>query len=142
MAINSVVLSGRLTADPELKYTSGNQTPVTNFNLAVQYNNEETYFPSCVAWEKTAEVIANNCLKGDKIIVAGMLKTRVWTNDQGENKYITEVVVSRMDFAGQKQNQEAEQPAPAPQPPQRPAQTPAQNRQSGNRNNTRSASRR
>ena len=112
---NKVILIGRLTAKPELKYTnSGNA--VTNFDLAVQrtYKNQVTDeydadFISCVAWTKTAEVLANYTDKGHKIGVSGRLEIRKWTQevDGGTvNRYATEVIVEEVVFLESKPKKE------------------------------------
>ena len=112
---NKVILIGRLTAKPELKYTkSGNA--VTNFDLAVQrtYKNPTTDeydvdFISCVAWMKTAEVLAHYTDKGHKIGVSGRLEIRKWTQevDGGSiNRYATEVIVEEVVFLESKPKKE------------------------------------
>jgi len=112
---NKVILIGRLTAKPELKYTnSGNA--VTNFDLAVQrtYKNPTTDeydvdFISCVAWMKTAEVLAHYTDKGHKIGVSGRLEIRKWTQevDGGTvNRYATEVIVEEVVFLESKPKKE------------------------------------
>lgn len=114
---NKVILIGRLTAKPELKYTnSGNA--VTNFDLAVQrtYKNPTTDeydvdFISCVAWTKTAEVLANYTDKGHKIGVSGRLEIRKWIQevDGGSiNRYATEVIVEEVVFLESKPKKEPE----------------------------------
>lgn len=101
--INNVSLTGRLTRDPELKYT-GSGTAVTNFNLAVNRtfknaNGErETDFIMCQAWRKTAEIIANNLNKGSLIGVEGRIQTRNYQDNDGKTVYITEVVVETVTF--------------------------------------------
>jgi len=112
---NKVILIGRLTAKPELKYTkSGNA--VTNFDLAVQrtYKNPTTDeydvdFISCVAWMKTAEVLAHYTDKGHKIGISGRLEIRKWTQevDGGTiNRYATEVIVEEVVFLESKPKKE------------------------------------
>ena len=70
--MNTVNLIGRLTKDPELKYTS-NRKGNTRFTLAVSRNKDETDFINCVAWEKTAENIAEYFKKGSQIAVQGAM---------------------------------------------------------------------
>jgi len=112
---NKVILIGRLTAKPELKYTkSGNA--VTNFDLAVQrtYKNPTTDeydvdFISCVAWMKTAEVLAHYTDKGHKIGVSGRLEIRKWTQELDGatvNRYATEVIVEEVVFLESKPKKE------------------------------------
>jgi len=115
---NKVILIGRLTAKPELKYTnSGNA--VTNFDLAVQrtYKNPTTDeydadFISCVAWAKTAEVLANYTDKGHKIGVSGRLEIRNWIQEvEGGTvkRYATEVIVEEVVFLESKPKKEVEE---------------------------------
>lgn len=101
--INNVVLTGRLTAEPELKYT-GSGTAVISFNLAVDrtfknaQGERETDFVNCVAWRKTAELIANNLRKGSLFGVVGRIQTRNYTNNDGKKVYVTEVVCESVQF--------------------------------------------
>lgn len=95
--INNVVLVGRLTKEPDLKYT-GNNSAVTTFTLAVNRNfknqsgDREADFINCVIWRKPAETLANYCRKGSLIGVIGRIQTRNYENQQGQRVYITEVV--------------------------------------------------
>lgn len=105
--INNVVLTGRLTAEPELKYT-GSGTAVISFNLAVDrtfknaQGERETDFVNCVAWRKTAERIGNNLHKGSLCGVTGRIQTRNYTNNEGQKVYITEVVCENLTFLEKK----------------------------------------
>lgn len=107
--MNEVILVGRLTRDPELRYT-GDQTPVVSFNLAVDrtFKNKdgerEADFPNCIAWRKTAELIAENLTKGRRIGVVGRLQTRSYDDKDGKKVYVTEVVVDRFEFLDSKPN--------------------------------------
>jgi len=95
--INNVVLVGRLTRDPELRYTPSNQA-VTTFSLAVNRNfksqngEREADFISCVIWRKQAENLANWAKKGALIGIVGRIQTRSYENQQGQRVYVTEVV--------------------------------------------------
>lgn len=101
--INNVVLNGRLTKDPDLKYTS-NGTAVASFTVAVnrdftnQSGEREADFINCVAWRKTAETIANFTKKGALIGVVGRIQTRHYDNDEGKRVYVTEIVVDKFNF--------------------------------------------
>lgn len=96
--INRVVLVGRLTRDPELKYTTNN-VAVASFTLAVnrQFTNSqgerEADFINCVVWRKTAENFANFNQKGSLVGIDGRIQTRNYENKQGQRVYVTEVVV-------------------------------------------------
>lgn len=95
--INNVVLVGRLTRDPELRFTS-NGSAVASFNLAVNRNftnqsgEREADFVNCVIWRKPAEALANYAKKGTLIGVVGRIQTRNYENQQGQRVYVTEVV--------------------------------------------------
>ena len=100
--MNSIVLIGRMTKDPELKYTN-NGKGNTRFTLAVQRNKDETDFINCVAWEKTAENIAEYFKKGSQIAVQGAIRTGSYEKD-GRTIYTTDVWVYKFDFVGNNQN--------------------------------------
>ena len=95
--INNVVLVGRLSRDPELRYTPSNQA-VATFSLAVNRNfksqngEREADFISCVIWRKQAENLANWAKKGALIGIVGRIQTRSYENQQGQRVYVTEVV--------------------------------------------------
>lgn len=97
MMINNVVLVGRLTRDPELRYT-GSGTAVASFTLAVNRNFKnqsgqiEADFINCVIWRKPAETMAQYAHKGSLIGVTGRLQSRSYENQQGQRVYVTEVV--------------------------------------------------
>ncbi|WP_295731673.1 single-stranded DNA-binding protein [uncultured Limosilactobacillus sp.] len=96
--INRVVLTGRLTDDPELRYTSQG-TAVVAFRLAVnrQFRNQDgsrdADFINCVVWRKSAENFANFTHKGSLVGIDGRLSTRNYENKQGQKVYVTEVTV-------------------------------------------------
>lgn len=95
--INNVVLVGRLTRDPELRFTS-NGTATATFNLAVNRNftnqsgEREADFVNCVIWRKPAETLANYAKKGALLGVVGRIQTRNYENQQGQKVYVTEVL--------------------------------------------------
>jgi len=95
--INNVVLVGRLTKDPDLRYTSSGSA-VATFTLAVNRNftsangNREADFINCVIWRKPAETLANYARKGTLLGVVGRIQTRSYDNQQGQRVYVTEVV--------------------------------------------------
>lgn len=104
--INNVTLTGRLTAEPEIRYTS-NGTPVTTFTLAVNRNFEseqEADFIRMIAWNKRAEIIADYLTKGSLIGVEGSIRTRSWEDEDGEWHNITEVEVRQLTFLEYKKN--------------------------------------
>ena len=96
--LNSVCLVGRLTRDPELKYTTSN-IAVATFNLAVNRNFErETDFINCVIWRQQAENLANWAKKGALIGITGRIQTRNYENQQGQRVYVTEVVAENFQM--------------------------------------------
>ena len=106
--MNKVCLIGRLTKDPEIRYTQTNNTMVASFNLAVNRRfvreNEESQadFISIVAWSKTAEFVEKYFKKGQQVGIVGRIQTRNWDDEQGEKHYITEVVAEEVYFADSK----------------------------------------
>lgn len=107
--MNSITLLGRLTKNPEARYTSTGKA-VTLFTLAVNrpYTNSdgqrEADFINCQAWGKTAEVIGNHVSKGDRLLAEGRLQIRGYTDKEGVKRYATEVVVNRVEFIEQKKD--------------------------------------
>lgn len=102
--LNNVTLCGRLTANPELK-TTPNGKNVTSFSVAVDRdfkNNGEkqTDFINIVAWGNTADFVCRNFDKGKQIIIQGRIETRNYTTNNGEKRYITEVIANNVYFAG------------------------------------------
>ncbi|GMB10590.1 MAG: single-stranded DNA-binding protein [Candidatus Improbicoccus devescovinae] len=101
--LNSIVLMGRLTADPELKKPQ-NDKYFVKFNIAVnRYSKDKEHsganFFKVVAWEKTAEFICNYFAKGDPIVVEGNVKTGSFTDDEGVKKKTFEVWVRQVNFS-------------------------------------------
>nr|DAN91246.1 MAG TPA: Single strand binding protein [Bacteriophage sp.] len=104
--MNHFVGIGRLTRDPEVRYTQSGKA-CAKFTLAIDRRksgdgNQQADFISCVAWEKTAEVISQYCAKGKKIAVEGRIQTRSYDANDGTKRYVTEVVVNSMEFCDSK----------------------------------------
>lgn len=101
--MNVVILTGRLTVDPELRYTQQG-TPCTSFNLAVDRGGKDspTDFPSIVAWRETAEFASKYLHKGSRIVVKGEIRTRNYEGQDGKNHKATEVQADRIEFADSK----------------------------------------
>lgn len=101
--INNVVLVGRTTKDPELRYTPSN-VAVATFSLAVNRNfkdangERETDFINCVIWRQQAENLANWAKKGALIGITGRIQTRSYENQQGQRVYVTEVVAKNFQM--------------------------------------------
>ncbi len=108
--MNKVILMGRLTRNPEIRYSQGeNSTAVARFTLAVdrrfrrEGNNEQTAdFISCVAFGKTAEFMERYTHQGTKLVVEGRIQTGSYTNKDGVRVYTTDVVVENTEFAESK----------------------------------------
>ena len=100
--INKVVLLGRLTKDPELRYTAGNGTAVCKFTLAVnrQFKKDEADFISCVSFGKSAETISQYLLKGSQIAIGGRIQTGSYDAQDGTKRYTIDVVVESFEFVG------------------------------------------
>lgn len=107
--INRVNLIGRLTRDPELRYTPSGAA-VCSFTLAngrtftqSGEKKEQTSFIDCVAWQKTGEIIAEYCKKGHRIAVEGRLQQRSWDDQDGKKRSKIEVVIDNFQFLESKQ---------------------------------------
>ena len=106
---NKVILGGRLTADPELKMT-GSGIPVTSFTIAInrhyqsksQEGGQQADFIDVTAWRGNAEFITRYFKRGSSICVTGSLQKRTWTDQQGNKRYSTEVIVDEVFFVDSK----------------------------------------
>jgi single-strand DNA-binding protein len=116
--MNRVFLMGRLTKDPELRYTSTNNTALCNFALAVDRRfskpgeNKQTDFFNITAWKNNAEFCSKYFAKGLKIVVVGNLQNRSWDDSDGKKHSVTEVVADEFYFAESRkaESQPQEQP--------------------------------
>lgn len=103
--MNKVFLIGRLTRDPELRYT-GNNTAVASFSLAVQRNftnqagEREADFFNISVWRKQAENVKNYLSQGSQVAIEGRLQTRTYDDANGQKRYVTEVVADNVEFIG------------------------------------------
>ena len=119
--LNHITIMGRLTRDPELRRT-GSGIAVASFTLAVdrdfptkETGEKETDFIDCVAWRQTGEFVSKYFTKGRMAVVSGRLQIRKWQNDQGENRYSTEVVADNVYFGDSKrEGNTGNTPTPAP----------------------------
>ena len=100
--MNKVVLIGRLTKDPELRYAAGNGTAVCRFTLAVnrQFKKDETDFINCVSFGKAAETINQYMTKGRQLAVTGSIRTGSYDAQDGTKRYTTDVAVDGFEFVG------------------------------------------
>ena len=110
--MNKVILMGRLTRDPEVRYTQSNNTLVASFSLAVNRRfarpgeERQADFINIVAWSKLGEFCQKYFRKGQQVGVIGRIQTRTWDDDQGQKHYITEVVAEEAYFADSKRDGE------------------------------------
>lgn len=109
--INSCVLVGRLTKDPQVRRTQ-NGTAVVSFTLAVDRRKKEdgADFIPCIAWDKSAETIAEYVHKGDLFGVTGYIRTRSYDKD-GRRNYVTEVVTTSFQFLERKRETPSDSPS-------------------------------
>lgn len=104
--LNKVVLAGRLTSDVELRQTSSG-VPVCSFAIAVnrrlsKEGERQADFINCQAWRVTAEFISKYFHKGSSICIVGSIQTRSWKDNNGNNRYATEVVADEAMFVDSK----------------------------------------
>ena len=127
--MNKVILMGRLTRDPEVRYSSGETaTAVARFTLAVDRrfarrdSDQTADFIGCVAFGRNAEFIEKYFRQGMRVMICGRIQTGSYTNRDGQKVYTTDVVVEEQEFAESKAASEANrnaggyQSAPAPSP--------------------------
>ena len=111
--LNHIVLMGRLTRDPELRYTQS-QIPVASFSLAVDRDfggrdggERQTDFIDIVAWRSTAEFVSKYFTKGSMAVVSGRLQIRDWTDREGGKRRSAEVVADNVYFGDSKRDGDA-----------------------------------
>ena len=112
--LNHITIMGRLTRDPELRYTQS-QTPVASFTLAVDRDfgsrdggEKQTDFIDCVAWRQTAEFVSKYFQKGSMAVVSGRLQIRDWTDREGGKRRSAEVVVDNIYFGESRRRESSE----------------------------------
>ena len=119
-SFNKVILIGNMTADPELKQTTGGIS-VCSFSIAINrrfakadQGQQNVDFINIVTWRQQAEFVSRYFKKGNPILICGQLQTRSWTDNQGQKRYATEVVADEVTFVtSQAQNAGASQEAPS-----------------------------
>lgn len=135
--MNKVILMGRLTRDPEVRYSQGdNATAIARFTLAVDRrikrdNEASVDYINCVSLGRSAEFAEKYFHKGTKIVIVGRIQTGSYTNKDGQKVYTTDIVIEEQDFAESKaasqqnnsgnaqnasNNQQAQQPKPQTSP--------------------------
>ena len=113
--LNRVVLIGRLTKDPELRYTPSG-VAVASFTLAVDRNfknsngEKEADFIPCVVYRQLAEIVANNLAKGKLAAIDGRLQIRTYDAQDGQKRWVTEVIAENVRFLSPKDKETVEQP--------------------------------
>lgn len=118
--VNTVILIGRLTRDPEVRYSQGSESmAIARYTLAVDrsYRREgenNTDFIGCVAFGRNAEFAEKYFRKGTKIAITGRIQTGSYVNREGQKVYTTDVVINTQEFAGSRN--EAQEPAQKGQP--------------------------
>ena len=112
--MNKVILMGRLTKDPEVRYTQTNNTLVSSFALAVNRRfarpgeERQADFVNIVAWSKLGEFCSKYFKKGQQVGVIGRIQTRTWDDEQGQKHYVTEVIAEEAYFADSKKDQDSQ----------------------------------
>ena len=108
--MNKFQFMGRLTRDPEVRYTSGNNTQVTTFSIAVnrrfvaQGGERQADFFNLTAFGKTAEFCAKYFKKGQQVLVEGRIQNRTWEDQNGQKRYATDFIVEDTYFADSKRD--------------------------------------
>lgn len=105
--MNQVILTGRLTKDPELKMVV-NDKSVASFTIAVDRYKEGADFINCVVWGKQAENLCKYQEKGSLIGLSGRISTRTYDDAKGNKQYITEVIADSIEFLGSKKKEETD----------------------------------
>lgn len=102
--MNKVILAGRLTKDPEVRYTQTG-VAVASFTLAVnrRFSKEKVAdFIPIVVWDKIAEIVGNNLVKGSQVLIEGRIQIRSYEAQDGSKRYVTEVIANDVEFMGSK----------------------------------------
>ena len=108
--MNKVILIGRLTKDPEVRYTQSSNTLVASFNLAVNRRfvkdgeDRQADFIQIIAWSKLGEFCSKYFKKGQQVGIIGRIQTRNWEDEQGQRHYATEVIAEEAYFAESKKD--------------------------------------
>jgi single-strand DNA-binding protein len=107
--MNKVMLMGRLTRDPEVRYTTTNNTLVCSFSLAVDRRvaagqERQADFINIVAWSKLGEFCSKYFVKGQQVAICGRIQTRNYDDKDGKKVYVTEVIAEEVHFADSKRD--------------------------------------
>ena len=111
--MNKAIILGRLTKDPEVRFTNNTNTKVVNFTLAVnrifkKEGEPEADFINCVAWKSQADILDKYVKKGRQIAVVGRIQTSTYKDENNSNKYKTEVIAEEIYFADSKKEESNE----------------------------------
>lgn len=118
--MNKVILLGRLTKDPDVRYTQGQEAMcIARYTLAVdrrvkKEGHDNADFIPCVAFGKAGEFVEKYCKKGTKLAVSGRIQTGSYTNRDGQKVYTTDVMIEEQEFAESKNSGQASKPAEKP----------------------------
>lgn len=110
---NIITLSGRLTRDPEMRYTPQGKS-VCSFSLACNDSKDKVNFFDCQAWEKTAEIMTEYCKKGKKILIIGRLNQQRWDDQDGKKRSKNIINVSEFQFMDGKNDESSGTDSPPP----------------------------
>ena len=114
--MNKIILIGKLTGNPEVRYTQTNNTLVASFSLAVnrrfarQGEEIQADFINIVAWSKLGEFCSKYFKKGQQVGIVGRLQTRTYDDTQGQKRHVTEVIAEETYFADSKREEETQVP--------------------------------
>lgn len=117
--LNKAILMGRLTKEPELRYTSTDNTAVCSFTLAIDRRygkpgeEKQTDFIPVVAWRNLGEFCGKYFTKGMQVVVTGRIQTRSWDDAEGKKRYVTEIVADEAYFAEGRKSSEGGTGRPA-----------------------------
>lgn len=119
--MNKVIMIGRLTRDPEIRYGQANGTAIASYSLAVNRRfkrdgEPDADFFNCVCFGKNAEFVEKYLAKGSKIAIVGSIQNENYTNKEGQKVYSTKIVVDEMEFAESKGSGGDYQPSARPTP--------------------------
>ncbi|MGN0593890.1 MAG: single-stranded DNA-binding protein [Hominimerdicola sp.] len=119
--LNHFIVMGRLTAEPEVRYTEKDKIPLCRFSIACtrpkrKDSEQETDFFNCVAWRNAAEIVSNYYSKGDIIVIVGQLHNNSYVDKDGKKRITNEVLVKEIHFTGngKKKSENSEQLPPSP----------------------------
>ena len=107
--MNKIIISGRLTRDPEIKFTQTNNKKIASISVAVRRNfknsegNYDSDFFNCSAFGTQAEFLEKYFKKGQEILLSGRLQNRSWETESGEKRYATDIIIEEVNFVGSKQ---------------------------------------